>query len=175
MNWRPRPSKLDETQSVVRCSGVRAVRADQVIAIPVRCPTDGKSEEGKGHAVIKFSPDGNVLMTLGKPVAGDGPDTFNTPSDVLVAPNGDIFVADDHGEKSNARIVKFTSNGKFIKAWGKAGSAPGECDVSHGLAMESSGRSSSRDESRHRRERQRPQIDRRFKAILVNRSVPREV
>ena len=55
--------------------------------------TDGQGEDGKGHTVIKFSPDGKVLMTLGKPgVAGDGPDTFNAPSDVLVAPNGDIFV-----------------------------------------------------------------------------------
>ena len=70
--------------------------------------TDGRGEGGKGHTVIKFAPDGKVLMTLGKPgVAGDGPDTFNSPSDVVVAPNGDIFVADGHGEKTNDRIVKF--------------------------------------------------------------------
>ena len=59
-------------------------------------------------------------MTLGKAgVAGDGPDTFNMPSDIVVAPNGDIFVGDGHGGKSNARVVKFTKDGKFIKAWGK--------------------------------------------------------
>ena len=103
--------------------------------------TDGKAADGKGHTVIKFSPDGKVLMTLGKPgVAGDGPDTFNSPSDVLVAPNGTIFVADGHGDKTNARIVKFASDGKFIKAWGKQGSGPGEFDVPHGLAMDSLGR-----------------------------------
>src|SRR2546427_6040018 len=53
---------------------------------------------GKGHIVVKFSPEGQVLLTLGKAgVTGDGPDTFNQPSDVVTAPNGDIFVADGHG------------------------------------------------------------------------------
>jgi len=82
-------------------------------------------------------------MTLGKAgVAGDGPDTFNMPSAVLVAPNGDIFVGDGHGGMSNARIVKFSKDGKFIKTWGKKGSAPGDFDVAgpHALAMDSRGR-----------------------------------
>ena len=57
-----------------------------------------------------------------------------------VAPNGDIFVADGHGDKTNARIVKFSKDGKFIKAWGKEGNGPGEFDVPHGLAMDSAGR-----------------------------------
>jgi len=103
--------------------------------------TDGRSEGGKGHTVIKFAPDGKVLMTLGKPgVAGDGPDTFNSPSDVVVAPNGDIFVADGHGEGTNDRIVKLSKDGKFIKAWGKHGSAPGEFNVPHTIALDSAGR-----------------------------------
>jgi streptogramin lyase len=103
--------------------------------------TDGRSEGGKGHTVIKFAPDGKVLMTLGKPgVAGDGPDTFNSPSDVVVAPNGDIFVADGHGEGTNDRIVKLSKDAKFIKAWGKHGSAPGEFDVPHTIALDSAGR-----------------------------------
>jgi len=96
---------------------------------------------GKGHIVVKFSPEGKVLLTLGQAgVAGDGPDKFNQPSDVITAPNGDIFVADGHGGNSNARIVKFTKEGKFIKAWGKKGSAPGEFDIPHALAMDSRGR-----------------------------------
>src|SRR6516162_7139350 len=103
--------------------------------------TDGRGGNGKGHTVIKFSSDGKVLMTLGKPgVAGEGPETFNGPSGVLVAPNGDIFVADGHGEKTNARIVKFSKDGKFIKTWGKAGKGQGEFDVPHALAMDSNGR-----------------------------------
>jgi DNA-binding beta-propeller fold protein YncE len=103
--------------------------------------SDGRAKNGKGQTVMKFSPDGKLLMTLGKPgVAGDGPDTFNAPSDILVAPNGDIFVADGHGGDTNARIVKLSKDGKFIKAWGKKGSAPGEFDAPHSLAMDSSGR-----------------------------------
>ncbi|MGE5060395.1 MAG: 6-bladed beta-propeller, partial [Betaproteobacteria bacterium] len=70
----------------------------------------------------------------------DGPDMLNSPSDVVVAPNGDIFVADGHGEKTNDRIAKFSKDGKFIKAWGKHGSAPGEFDVPHTIALDSAGR-----------------------------------
>lgn len=102
---------------------------------------DGQGENGKGQQVWEFSPEGKVLMTLGKAgVAGDGPDTFNKPSDVIVAPNGDIFVSDGHDAKSNARIVKFNKDGKFIKAWGKLGSGPGEFNVPHCLAFDSKGR-----------------------------------
>jgi streptogramin lyase len=103
--------------------------------------TDAQGRDGKGHQVFKFSPEGKVLLTLGKAgVAGDSNDTFNQPSDVLVAPNGDIFVADGHGGNSNARIVKFSKNGTFIKSWGKKGTGPGEFDTPHTIAMDSKGR-----------------------------------
>jgi sugar lactone lactonase YvrE len=103
--------------------------------------TDGAGAPGKGHQVFKMNQDGKVLLTLGKAgVTGDGPDTFNRPSDVYVAPNGDIFVADGHGGDSNARIVKFTKDGKFVKAWGKKGTARGEFEQPHALAMDSKGR-----------------------------------
>ena len=103
--------------------------------------TDGLGRGGKGHQVFKFSPDGKVLMTLGKAgVAGSGPDEFNAPSAVVTAPNGDIFVADGHGGNTNARIVKFTKEGKFIKEWGRKGTGPGEFDVPHAIAMDSAGR-----------------------------------
>jgi len=96
---------------------------------------------GKGHTVLKLSPEGKVLMTLGTPgVAGNDDKHFNSPSDVLVAPNGDIFVADGHGGDTNARIVKFSKDGKFIKAWGKKGSGPGEFDTPHAIALDSKGR-----------------------------------
>jgi DNA-binding beta-propeller fold protein YncE len=103
--------------------------------------TDGRGAKGKGHTVMKLSPEGKVLMTLGRPgVASDGPDTFNSPSAVLVATNGDIFVADGHGETTNARIVKFSKDGKFIKAWGGHGSGPGQFNIPHRLAFDSTGR-----------------------------------
>jgi sugar lactone lactonase YvrE len=103
--------------------------------------SDGQGRNGKGHQVFKFSPDGKVLMTLGKAgETGDGPDTFNQPSAVGIGRNGDIFVADGHGGDTNARIVKFTKDGKFIKTWGKKGTGPGEFDAPHALAFDSKGR-----------------------------------
>ena len=67
---------------------------------------DGSGKVGKGQQVVKFNQDGKILMTIGKAgVAGEGPDTFNKPSDVIVAANGDIFVADGHGgDDSNVRV-----------------------------------------------------------------------
>jgi DNA-binding beta-propeller fold protein YncE len=101
----------------------------------------GDVPEGRGHVVLKFSPDGDLLMTLGTVgVAGEGQDTFRQPSDVLVTPNGDIFVADGHGAGGNNRIVKFSSDGTFIKAWGATGAENGEFRDPHTLAMDSQGR-----------------------------------
>ena len=103
--------------------------------------TDGQGRDGRGHQVFKFNSDGKLLLTLGKAgVAGTGNDEFNQPSDVLVAPGGDIFVADGHGAKSNARIMKFDKAGKFLKTWGKPGKGQGEFDCPHALAMDSKGR-----------------------------------
>jgi len=103
--------------------------------------TDAQGRDGKGHQVFKFSPDGKLLLTLGKAgVAGAANDELNQPSDVAVAPNGDIFVADGHDAGSNMRIVKYTKDGKFSKTWGKPGSAPGEFNVPHGIAFDTKGR-----------------------------------
>ena len=97
--------------------------------------------EGVGHTVMKFSPEGELLMTLGKEgVAGTGPDEFNKPSDVLVAPNGDIFVADGHDTSGNNRIVKFDKEGNYLDEWGTTGGGNGEFRDPHALAMDSQGR-----------------------------------
>jgi len=94
-----------------------------------------------GHQVIKFSPDGKVLMRLGEAgVPGSDERHFISPSSVAVAANGDIFVADGHGVNENNRVVKFSKDGKFIKAWGKTGYAPGEFRTLHGIAIDSRGR-----------------------------------
>jgi DNA-binding beta-propeller fold protein YncE len=95
----------------------------------------------RGQQVVKFSPDGKVLMTLGTPgMPGDGPDHFNSPSDVVVAPNGEIFVADGHNDMGNNRVVKFSKDGTFIKAWGRTGYGPGEFHTLHAIAIDSRGR-----------------------------------
>ena len=104
--------------------------------------TDGQDNGAtKGHQVFKFSPDGKLLMTLGKPGGAKAPDYFYQPNDVLVAPNGDIFVAEGHGgENKQNRILKFSKDGKLIKTWGQYGTGPGEFDLPHALAMDSKGR-----------------------------------
>jgi len=100
--------------------------------------TDAQGRNGKGQQAFKFSPDGKVVMTLGTAgVAGESETTFNGPTDVAIAPNGDIFVSDGH---VNNRVVKFSKDGKFIKAWGKKGSGPGEFNVPHTIAFDSRGR-----------------------------------
>lgn len=95
-----------------------------------------------GDQVLKFSPQGKLLMRLGTPGRyGHDESHFNQPSDVITAPNGDIFVADGH-ELTNMqpRIVKFDKNGKFIKAWDLCAGGPQMSDCSHSLAMDSRGR-----------------------------------
>lgn len=95
----------------------------------------------RGQQVVKFSPTGDVLMVLGTPgVEGGGPDHFTSPSDIVVGPNGDIFVADGHGGNGNNRVVKFSKDGTFIKAWGKTGYGPGEFRTLHAIAMDRQGR-----------------------------------
>lgn len=102
---------------------------------------DARGEGDRGHQVHKFSAEGELLMSLGKAgVSGTGTDVFDQPSDVLIAPNGDIFVADGHGSQGNNRIVKFDSRGNFIKTWGSTGAEAGEFRDPHALAMDSKGR-----------------------------------
>jgi DNA-binding beta-propeller fold protein YncE len=89
-----------------------------------------------GEEVLKLSPTGKVLMTLGEEgVAGNGPDTFDRPAGVAVAPNGDVFVSDGHvpNKYGTARIVKFSKDGQFIKAWGTKGAGPGQFDEPHDI------------------------------------------
>jgi DNA-binding beta-propeller fold protein YncE len=102
---------------------------------------DERAKNGKGAVVVKFSPEGKVLMTLGKAgMPGNTHELLDGPSAVVAAPNGDIYVADGHGGNTNDRIVKFDKDGKFITSWGKHGKAAGEFDTPHGIALDSAGR-----------------------------------
>ena len=95
----------------------------------------------RGHQVVKFSPTGEVLLVLGTPgEAGSGPDHFDSPADVVVAENGDIFVADGHEPESNNRIVKYASDGSYIGEWGGTGYAPGQFRGVHAIAIDLQGR-----------------------------------
>lgn len=97
--------------------------------------------EGIGHTIMKFSPDGELLMRLGKEgVSGDGTDVFAKPSDMLVAPDGSIFVVDGHDADGNNRVMKFDKDGNFLLQWGSTGGDHGQFRDPHALAMDSQGR-----------------------------------
>jgi streptogramin lyase len=104
----------------------------------------GVVEGVKGNQIFKYSPDGRLLLALGKSgVRGTNTstDTFNEPSDIAIAPNGDLYVADGHiNMQSNRRIVHLTKNGKFISVFGMPGTGPGQFDNPHSLALDSQGR-----------------------------------
>ena len=105
--------------------------------------SEARTPEGdtRGHYVVKFSPTGEVLMTLGTPgQAGAGPDHFNAPADVAVADNGDIFIADGHANDTNNRVVKFDKDGNYLMEWGQTGYAPGEFRTLHAIDIYEDGR-----------------------------------
>src|SRR6185436_11303725 len=88
--------------------------------------------------VRQYSPDGKLLLTLGTPgEKGEDESHMNMPTDMAVAPSGDVFVSDGYG---NNRVVHFDKRGKFVKAWGKRGAGPGEFNLPHAICMDSKGR-----------------------------------
>ena len=122
----------------------------------------GNDEGTKGHQVHKFSPTGDLLMSLGTPgQPGTGPNQFNEPNDVVTGPDGSIFVSDGHRAQFisieeareggfTGRILKFAPDGTFIKEWGQVGTAHGEFRTPHELAIDSQGRLFVADRGNHR-------------------------
>jgi DNA-binding beta-propeller fold protein YncE len=111
--------------------------------------TDAQGRDGRGHVVLKFSPQGEVLLTLGQPgVAGDGTGALlETPCDVVTDLAGNIYVADGHsgqnadaGPETVARIVKFDRHGNYITHWGGWGSGPGQMRTPHAVDIDSMNR-----------------------------------
>jgi len=115
-------------------------------------PGEGK----KGSVVIKFSPEGKVLMTLGTPgVKGNPPAALTEPTDVVTDPrNGDVYVAESHTNVGDpnlvGRISVFDKSGKFLRVIGKTGTGPGEFRTPHALEFDSQGRLIVADRHNHR-------------------------
>lgn len=99
------------------------------------------------HVVMKLSPKGDVLMTIGtRGQAGEwdeaaGSRALNQPNDVAIAANGDIFIAQGHtpGPRGDARVLKFDRTGRFLTSWGGKGTEPGQFTVAHGIAIDANG------------------------------------
>ena len=90
------------------------------------------------HVVMRFTPEGKLLKTLGTPgQPGCDQTHLNRPTDMAISPAGDVFVTDGYG---NNRVVHFDKDGKFVKEWGKLGTGPGEFSLPHGIVMDSKGR-----------------------------------
>jgi DNA-binding beta-propeller fold protein YncE len=113
-------------------------------------------ETNKGSYVVKFSPEGKVLMTIGRPgVAGNPPDLLTEPTNVLTDPgNGDVYIAESHTNVEDpnlvGRISVFDRNGKFLRTIGKTGTGPGEFRTPHALVFDSQGRLIVADRHNHR-------------------------
>ena len=145
--------KFDANGNLVKSFGAGMLRSPHGIHVDrdgnvwvTDCACTGERPDGpaagKGHQVYKFSPDGKLLLTLGKPGGGTGKEFFWQPNDVVVAPNGEIYVAEGHAsnDSANARILKFDKTGRLIATFGKWGKSDGEFDQPHALAMDSRGR-----------------------------------
>jgi DNA-binding beta-propeller fold protein YncE len=116
----------------------------------IRIDKDGNiwATDVGAHTVMKISPQGEVLLTLGtKGKAGEwneaaGSQLFNEPNDIVFGANGDLFITQGHtpgAGKGDPRVLKFDKNGKFIKTWGGKGTEPGKFDVAHGIAIDAKG------------------------------------
>jgi sugar lactone lactonase YvrE len=118
---------------------------------------DDPATRGRGFQLHKFSPNGKLLMSLGKPgVSRAGTDTFIGPTACAVAANGDIVIADGHwprpstAQQDGDRLVRIKPDGTFIRAVGRLGNGPGEFAGPHGLAFDSRGRLFVADRSNNR-------------------------
>ncbi len=117
---------------------------------------DSRGAEGKGSVVVKFNPDGKVLLTLGKPgVRGNPPEALTDPTDVVTDPrNGDVYIAESHTDVTDpnlvGRISVFDRSGKYLRVIGKTGTAPGEFRTPHAIELDSQGRLVVADRHNHR-------------------------
>ena len=141
--------------------GIHVDRDGNVYVADSRAPTadevkQAPAEAKKGSVVIKFNPQGQVLMTLGTPgMKGNPPQALTEPTDVVTDPtNGDIYVAESHTDVEDpnlvGRISVFDRTGKFLRSIGKTGTGPGEFRTPHAVEFDSQGRLIVGDRHNHR-------------------------
>ena len=104
--------------------------------------------DAPGHVIYKMNQQGKILLQLGhKGVAGAGHDTFNLPTDVAFAPNGDFYISDGY---AGNRVVKFSRDGRYLLEWGTRGTGPGQFELVHAVQTDAEGRVYVSDRETHR-------------------------
>jgi sugar lactone lactonase YvrE len=156
--------KFDPTGKIVKMFGAGQIlwphgmdvdKQGNVWVVDARVPNANELKQfpdwaNKGNTVLKFSPDGKLLLTLGSPgKTGNPPEAFTEPNDVIVGPDGSIYVSESHTAQfldnesqpgAVGRISKFTADGKFVKSFGSFGYGPSQFRGPHSLAFDSRGR-----------------------------------
>ncbi len=130
-NWAPDRSRYSAVYGPAGCTscGAHSVRVDPQGNVWI--------VDAAAHVVYKFGADGREMMRLGtKGTPGASQSTFNLPTDIAFAPNGDLYVTDGYG---GARVVKFSGDGKYLLEWGKRGTGPGEFGLPHNVVVDPQG------------------------------------
>jgi len=130
--WSPEKSHYSAVYGPAGCAscGAHSVRVDPQGNVWL--------VDAPGHVIYKMSPEMKEMMRLGtKGVSGTGPNTFNLPTDVAFAPNGDLYVTDGYG---SARVVKYSRDGKYLSEWGRRGTGSAEFGLPHNLVIDAQGR-----------------------------------
>ena len=130
--WSPEKSRYSAVYGPAGCAscGAHSVRVDPQGNVWL--------VDAPGHVIYKMNAEMKEIMRLGtKGASGTGPTTFNLPTDVAFAPNGDVYVTDGYG---GARVVKYSRDGKYLAQWGRRGTGPGEFGLPHNLVIDGQGR-----------------------------------
>jgi len=130
-NWAPDRSRYSAVYGAAGCTacGAHSVRVDQQGNIWI--------VDAAAHVIYKTNADGKEIMRLGtKGTSGATQSTFNLPTDIAFAANGDLYVTDGYG---GARVVRFSRDGKYLLEWGKRGTGPGEFGLPHNVVVDAEG------------------------------------
>ncbi|MEX2261379.1 MAG: peptidyl-alpha-hydroxyglycine alpha-amidating lyase family protein [Bryobacteraceae bacterium] len=128
--------QLDRNGNVLQAWGEGLIRSSHGI----RVDPEGNiwAVDVAGHMVFKFSPAGKVQMVLGRTAGTDeSKDAFNQPTGIAFTPGGEFYISDGY---VNSRVIKFNRDGEYLLHWGGKGTADGQFNLVHDVALDPKGR-----------------------------------